>query len=140
MKKIKTKITSKLKSNAGESLAEVLIALLIAALALTMLASVITTSSRIITQTKEKMKIYYEANNSLSAQAGTPTTKLDLTITVKSWKFKNSGDTEFSTTNHVHPNVLTATYTTHLINDDAEVYYYENDTLGTTKVVSYKKK
>lgn len=72
MRKLKAKITSKLKGSAGESLAEVLIALLIAALALTMLASVISTSARIITQSKAKMKDYYDRNNVLESQSATP--------------------------------------------------------------------
>ena len=138
MKSLKTKLATKLKNSAGESIAEVLIALLIAALALTMLASVISTSSRIITTTKEKMKTYYEENDKLSAQ-GTTTNTLGLTIEVKSWKFKAPDATVF--TNHTHPSVpaSTSTYNTHLINGDTSVLYYMNDKLGGTKVVSFKK-
>lgn len=53
------KIAKKLKGSAGESLAEVLIALLIAALALTMLASVISSTARIINKTNKSMNDYY---------------------------------------------------------------------------------
>ena len=53
------KSIARLRSKAGESLAEVLIALLIAALALTMLASVINTTARIIRQSKASMTAYY---------------------------------------------------------------------------------
>ena len=67
MKKLRVRLSSKLKSTAGESIAEVLIALLIAALALTMLASVITTSARIITSSKAAMNEYYQERNGLDA-------------------------------------------------------------------------
>ena len=67
MKKPRGRLSSKLKSKAGESIAEVLIALLIAALALTMLASVITTSARIITSSKAAMNAYYQERNGLDA-------------------------------------------------------------------------
>ena len=70
MKKWKAKLATKLKSTAGESLAEVLIALLIAALALTMLASVIHTSSTMITQSKKTLGEYYEANQTLEKMNG----------------------------------------------------------------------
>jgi hypothetical protein len=71
MKRLKKRIAAKLKGNAGESLAEVLISLLIAALALTMLASVISTSARIITKSKAMMKDYYDASDELVEGAGT---------------------------------------------------------------------
>ncbi len=66
MKKLKSSLSKKLKGNAGESLAEVLIALLIAALALTMLASVINTTARIIRQSKASMTDYYTKESALS--------------------------------------------------------------------------
>ena len=65
---LKNKIRKKLKSEAGESIAEVLISLLIAALALTMLASVISSSASIITNSKKKLSDYYAANEELSAE------------------------------------------------------------------------
>jgi Tfp pilus assembly protein PilV len=68
MRKLKTMLGAKLKSQSGESLGEVLVALLIAALAMTMLASVITTTSRIIKQSKDDLKTYYDANDALAAQ------------------------------------------------------------------------
>ncbi len=139
MKKIKERIAAKLGSGAGESLAEVLIALLIAALALTMLASVISTTSRIITQTKAKMETYYQKNDEVAAQVGTPTNKLNLTITVKSWKGKLKEATAYGENNDEHP-VASSSYTTHLASGDTEVYYFVNDTLQNTKVISYKKK
>lgn len=69
MKKIKASLSKKLKGNAGESLAEVLIALLIAALALTMLASVISSTAKMITQSKRKMSDYYTVNSELTTRS-----------------------------------------------------------------------
>ncbi len=79
MKKLRASLSKKLKGKAGESIAEVLIALLIAALALTMLASVITTAARTITKSKEQMDAYYTANEWLSVHS---TTDIDKTWTV----------------------------------------------------------
>ena len=83
MKKLRVRLSSKLKSTAGESIAEVLIALLIAALALTMLASVISTSARIITSSKAAMNAYYQKRNGLDAGTSTSGTPLTLQITKK---------------------------------------------------------
>ncbi len=69
MKKLRARLLKKLKGKAGESLAEVLIALLIAALALTMLASVISSAARMITQSKKKMSDYYAANGELTTRS-----------------------------------------------------------------------
>lgn len=67
MRRTKTLIAAKLKSSAGESLAEVLLSLLIAALAMAMLASVISTTANIITRNKIAVAEYYSANNCLEA-------------------------------------------------------------------------
>ena len=84
------RVKQKLKSDAGESLGEVLIALLIAALALTMLASVISTSARMISQSKEKLEDYYAANEELNTRTRdssknltTTGTEKEVTVTVK---------------------------------------------------------
>ena len=87
MKRLKKKLTAKLKGNAGESLGEVLIALLIAALALVMLASVIDTSARIITRSKATMKDYYDASDELvQQQAKEEGSKIDTGTTYVSIK------------------------------------------------------
>ena len=75
------RVKQKLKSDVGESIAEVLIALLIAALALTMLASVISTSARMISQSKDKLENYYAANEELNTRIRTAA---DLTAIVSS--------------------------------------------------------
>jgi len=66
MKRLKARIAAKLKGNAGESLSEVLISLLIAALAMTMLAYAISSTSRIVTRSKDKMEKYYLANEGVT--------------------------------------------------------------------------
>ena len=60
------RVKNKLGSNAGESLAETLVALLISALAIVMLAGVISASSNIITKSEKKLEVYYGANNELT--------------------------------------------------------------------------
>ena len=67
---MKRKIILKLRSSNGESLTETLVALLIAAIALVMLASMISSTTRIVTQSKAKMTEYYKANKTVAAQTG----------------------------------------------------------------------
>ncbi len=55
------KIRSKLQSRQGETISEVLIALLIAALALTILASMISASSNIVVTSRRVLENYYSA-------------------------------------------------------------------------------
>ena len=59
MKQFKEKLKKKAYSKEGETIGEVLVALLISALALLMLAGAITSSSRIITTSKNTMNTYY---------------------------------------------------------------------------------
>ncbi len=63
---------SKLKNNSGESIAEVLVAVLISAMALVMLASMITASTSMIRAGDGKLDDYYDANELLSKAQGTP--------------------------------------------------------------------
>lgn len=63
------KVWKKVQNCAGESIAETLIAVLIIALALTMLAGMITATSNMIKTSKEKINDYYEANAPLETQA-----------------------------------------------------------------------
>ena len=81
-------ILSKLKSEAGESLGEVLIALLIAALALTMLASVITTASSIINRSKTAMDRYYAATNGLNSGEKVELANGEKIVNEESWDDK----------------------------------------------------
>ncbi len=76
-------ILSKLKSEAGESLGEVLIALLIAALALTMLASVISTASGVINRSKMAVDRYDAATNELNSLSNSEDVFYDSEKTLK---------------------------------------------------------
>ena len=65
------KIVKKMTSQAGESIGETLVALLISALALVMLAGAVSSGMRIVTNSKEKMDIYYQVNNAVAERAAT---------------------------------------------------------------------
>ena len=56
----------RLRSSRGESIAEVLVSLLISAVALVMLASMISASSRMISESRDSFAEYYERNNRLT--------------------------------------------------------------------------
>jgi len=131
MKRMKERILKKLRGNSGESLAEVLIALLIAALALTMLASVISSTAKMLTRGKLKMSEYYKANEVVAAQK----------------------DAAPAADEPGAPTPEPPKYTTFTLNDESDatteyylfdssknsVSYYENDKAGDdNKVVSYK--
>ena len=62
------RILRKVKSRAGETIAEVLVALLISSVALVMLASMIASTTNMVTQSKSKMEAYYAANEELEKQ------------------------------------------------------------------------
>ena len=63
----------KLRSSCGESLAETLIAVLVIAVALTMLAGMITSTSNLIRQSDDKLKEYYTASEKLETFSGSGT-------------------------------------------------------------------
>ena len=89
------RIRKKLRGQAGETIAETLVALLISVLALTMLAGAVSTASRIITQSEERMKDYYSATddmvnrlNGATAETSEHVSKSNKTVSIK------AGDTE----------------------------------------------
>ena len=119
MKKLKRKLAARLRGNRGETLTEVLVALLIAALALTMLASVIHSSSTMIQNSKKFMNDYYEANDELALQSGSGETKtLKLVIAVDGSE----------TSDEVNLKLNTA----------PEVEIYTNSTISSKPVISYR--
>ena len=61
-----SKIIDKLYNKVGESIGETLIALLVASLALIMLAGAISSSSRVVMRSSDKMNEYYSANETTS--------------------------------------------------------------------------
>jgi len=64
------RILRKVKSRAGETIAEVLVALLISSVALVMLASMIASTTNMVTRSKDRMDDYYNANEELEKQIG----------------------------------------------------------------------
>jgi Tfp pilus assembly protein PilV len=111
--KLKSTVLSKLQSSAGEALAEVLVAILIAALALTMLASAITSTTKMVNQSKVKMEAYYAENDSMAIQDQEEAAG-QLTVT------------------------LTEGETPRTLNGEAiKANYCMNTMVGRTKVISY---
>lgn len=79
LNRIEKEIKRKISRNDGDSIAEVLIALLISSLALVMLASMITSSSRMITGSREKLETYYENSSSLNEIGTSNSTTVSVT-------------------------------------------------------------
>jgi len=78
---MKTKLMKRLRSQAGESIAEVLIATLIAALALMMLAVMISSTVSMVNTGKAKMNEYYTGSEVLEIQ---PAEGSAVTVTIMS--------------------------------------------------------
>lgn len=77
---MKGRLRARLKGRAGESIAETLIALVIACLAITMLAGIITSSTRLISQSKDALADYYEANNAIADETAADPKTASVTI------------------------------------------------------------
>ena len=118
------KLMSKLKSEAGETLGEVMVALLIAALALTMLASAITSASRMITQSKTKMGSYYAAANGLNSSEE---------VTLNSVKIVTK------TTGTITISIKDGDKSDHSYEDTVSTYSIKESVAGGVKVTAYKK-
>ena len=87
-------IRAKLKNRAGETLSEVLIALLIAALALTILANMISASSKMILDSRRRLENYYSDVGAADVPEKTATISvgeqpLDFEITLHTKKLGN---------------------------------------------------
>jgi hypothetical protein len=135
---LRAKLADKLKNTAGESLSEVLIALLIAALAMTMLASAISSTSKILTKSKTSLESYYAENDKVAEQkavsgtGGTKTTKVKLTLVASE---------SATSANYTVGEVFLAG--TGENQAQVDVYYIENKKAGSDNkktVVSYWKK
>lgn len=116
--KSKTRLAAWRKRRAGESLGEVLISVLISAVALVMLVSMITTSTSLISRSRDKLEDYYNAQSDMALAGGTDDPQ--------------------------NPNDVAGTATL-TCNDDSAVtavidavYSVEDDANGT-KLVSYRK-
>ena len=115
----------KLKRSRGEALAETLAALLIAALALTMLAAVISSTGKILQKSQGKLEAYDQENDRLAAQAEEEaeeeTLRIILTVRSSAGQGDYMGGEVFLTGDR-----------------RAEALYYVNDTLGEDKkVIAY---
>ena len=105
------RIKGKLSSHAGESIAETLFALLISSLALIMLAGAVSSAMRVVTGSKEKMDVYYHANNALADRDRSDAPE---TLTVDIIGLLPSGE-------------------------EISVNYWENDTLSGVPVIAYSR-
>ena len=65
------RIRRKIQSNTGESIAETLVAVLLIALALTMLAAMISSTANMVKTSETKMNEYYEKNAALETFSST---------------------------------------------------------------------
>lgn len=74
------KVKKKFSSCSGETIAETLVSLLIAALALTMLAGAMSSSLKMVTKSRNKLRDYNEKNEAMAKIAGGRTG----TITIES--------------------------------------------------------
>ncbi len=76
------RVRKKLHNYTGESIAETLVAVLIIALALTILAGMITTTTRLVKTSEDKLNSYYEANLPLETRSSNDGS-FGVTISVK---------------------------------------------------------
>lgn len=123
------KLKSRLRSQKGESIAEVLVAVLLSAVALTMLATMISATSKMVIRSKTLTKEYVKQNNLLvekgsSTRTGTVEIKLvdpstDIETAIKLYDDGNYKEESAST--------------------KIPVLYYINNRVGNVSVTSYKK-
>lgn len=81
MNKTNERIRNKIRSTKGETISETLVALLIAALALVMLAGVVSSASRIVTQSRESLDAYYDECDEMVLSYGSGGSTGSVTIT-----------------------------------------------------------
>ena len=131
--KYRANILRKIKNRNGETIVEVLVALLISSLGMIMLANMIVTSTNLITRSKETLTAYANAQVSnkviersdSSAGSGTVTMKVAASGgTISTVKINDDVDTYDGTDVEGKPTIA--------------VTYYENSTVGTHTVISYK--
>lgn len=115
------RIKRKLSSQAGESIGETLIALLISALALVMLAGAVSTAMRIVTNSKEKIDVYYKVNNALVAREATAPTINGTTVEGYSTDVLNVSIPGLLPTGKTVPTT----------------YYWKNESLSAVPVIAY---
>ncbi len=112
---MRKRIRDRLRDRAGDSIAEVLIALLISSLGLLLLASMISISVDMVSESKSHFHSYIEAENVLAAQE---TGGEADTVQIKS--------------------AASAVQLTNETEDTIPILCYSNETIGGKPVVSYK--
>lgn len=118
----------KLKNRRGETITETLVALLIASIALVMLASMISSTSSIVTTSTKAMQEYYNANNRMLSHGTAATTG----------EGTGSGSAEGNTTGSAQI-TFSITGTDSTLNlEPQNVTLYENNRFEKTPVISYQ--
>ena len=122
------KMKSRLRSKKGESIAEVLVAVLLSAIGLTMLATMISATSKMVIRSRNLTKEYVEQNNQLVEKADTSTRTGSVQVLQVN-----------STSSAATPIKL---YGVPTANEDYSipVKYYVNSRVGNVEVTSYKKR
>ena len=116
MKGLHRSVIGKIESQGGESIGEVLVALLISSIGLTLLAMMVSSSSRMVERSKSTVHNYIEQSNILEDHS----------------KPGTSGTLSFSCDS-----------TTKIADNSTapiDIEYYTNEVIGNNKVISYKKK
>ena len=131
---MKRKQKNKLLDHTGESIAETLVALLISAVALVMLAAIITSSSNIIKRSRSKLDTYYNGNEyvaKMETVADTDTEGETPTVT-------NPDDGVISQVSGKVTIALSPAGNTSLTPQEIDVTFYRNASFGKNPVISYK--
>lgn len=119
MKAASARLRAKLNNTAGETITEVLVGLIIAALALTMLAAMITSSTRLLQNSESFFQGYVSEENNLAVQSGS--------VSAGSGTVKvSNGTNDVKLTDGSGSTI--------------EVLYFVNDSKSTQPVVSYRAK
>ena len=127
------KMKSRLRSQKGESIAEVLIAVLLSAVALTMLASMISATSKMVIRSRNLTKEYVQQNN-LLVEKGTPTRTGSVEIELLNAQTDSWSPIKLYDDGNNNGSDATGDETTAI-----SVQYYINSRVGNVSVTSYKK-
>ena len=124
--KMKKKRRNRLREQRGESISEVLIAVLISAIALTMLATMISATTRLVLRSKSQTEEYVEKNNQLVEKGDSDRSGeviVELVRSGSTQKIRLTDDTNYGLDDE---------------NAVIPVQYYVNKNIGKVSVTSYK--
>jgi len=125
------KLRSRLRNKKGESIAEVLVAVLLAAIGLTMLATMISVTGKLVIRSKNLTKEYVAQNNQLVEKADT--SARTGSVRVLQEDSNSTVATPIKLYDDPTANKEDASYF------DISVKYYVNRSVGNVEVTSYKK-